>query len=291
MQLVARETLPQLIEEPEPVQRQGLLQALLEGACRLAVDLLQLSVKTGKPLFGRLVGRFLVSPLEPGSPSFLVGLRKVTDDIFPLVPPTALNLSSVSEDLANGLAQALAAIDDAKNAVVEAEATPDKVPQQLSDRLSSLGCRLCKPENLLVAFLGDSHAEGLPVPRRPVSHGLRAPGSSLPLAIGSRTPPGPAGPAPETAGSSMTGSGRTRRQTGWRPPGSLLARDPAKWPSLALDLARRFSSPRSSPESAPPRRQCLVREAPPVGTFSPSIRIDPEFDPHLRREFPSSFRL
>ena len=49
MQLVARETLPQLIEEPEPVQRQGLLQALLEGACRLAVDLLQLSVKTGKP--------------------------------------------------------------------------------------------------------------------------------------------------------------------------------------------------------------------------------------------------
>ena len=77
MQLVARETLPQLIEEPEPVQRQGLLQALLEGACRPAVDLLQLSVKTGKPLFGRLVGRFLVSPLEPGSPSFLVDLRKV----------------------------------------------------------------------------------------------------------------------------------------------------------------------------------------------------------------------
>ena len=120
MQLVARETLPQLIEEPEPVQRQGLLQALLEGACRLAVDLLQLNVKTGKPLFGRLVGRLLVSPLEPGSPSFLVGLREVADYVSSLVPLAALNLSSVSEDLANGLAQALAAIDDAKNAVVEA---------------------------------------------------------------------------------------------------------------------------------------------------------------------------
>ena len=200
MQLVARETLPQLIEEPEPVQRQGLLQALLEGACRLAVDLLQLSVKTGKPLFGRLVGRFLVSPLEPGSPSFLVGLRKVADNIFPLVPLAALNLSSVSEDLANGLAQALAAIDDAKNAVVEAEATPDKVPQQLSDRLSSLGCRLCKPENLLVALLSDSHAEGLPVPRRPVSRQSKAPGNFPPPKIGSQTPPGPVGPALEIGG-------------------------------------------------------------------------------------------
>ena len=138
MQLVARETLPQLIEEPEPVQRQGLLQALLEGACRLAVDLLQLSVKTGKPLFGRLVGRFLVSPLEPGSPSFLVGLRQVADNVLALVPLAALDLGSPTEDLANGLAQALAAIDDAKNAVVEAEATPDKVPQQLSDRLRTL---------------------------------------------------------------------------------------------------------------------------------------------------------
>ena len=128
MQLVAREALPQLIEEPEPVQRQGLLQALLEGACRLAVDLLQLSVKTGKPLFGRLVGRFLVGPLEPGSPGFLVGLRKVADYVFSLVPLATLNLSSVSENLADRFAQALRAVDDAENALLKGESSPQKVP-------------------------------------------------------------------------------------------------------------------------------------------------------------------
>ena len=186
---------PQLLEEPKSMERERFLQAFSKGACRLAVDLLQLRVKTGKPLFGRLGGRFLVSPLEPGSPRFLVGLRQMADYVFSLVSLAALNLSSVSEDLANGLAQALAAIDDAKNAVVEAEATPDKVPQQLSDRLSSLGCRLCKPENLLVALLSDSHAEGLPVRQQFASRRSREPGSSLPPETCFQTPPGPVGPA------------------------------------------------------------------------------------------------
>ena len=60
MQLVAREALPQLVEEAKSMERQSLFQALLKGACRLAVDLLQLGVETGKPLFGRLVGRLLI---------------------------------------------------------------------------------------------------------------------------------------------------------------------------------------------------------------------------------------
>jgi hypothetical protein len=40
MQLVAREALAQLVEEPKPVERQGLLQALLKGTRSPPVDLL-----------------------------------------------------------------------------------------------------------------------------------------------------------------------------------------------------------------------------------------------------------
>lgn len=65
----------QLVEEPEPMERQGLLQALLERTSGLAVDLLQFGVEIGEPLPGGLVGGLLIGPLEPGSPGFLVVLR------------------------------------------------------------------------------------------------------------------------------------------------------------------------------------------------------------------------
>ena len=123
MQLVARETLPQLIEEPEPVQRQGLLQALLEGACRLPVDLLQLRVKTGEPLFGGLVGRLPVGPLELLSPFLLVGLRQMADYVFSLVPLAALDLGPLAKHLAYGLAKPSATVDRAKNALLEAQSS------------------------------------------------------------------------------------------------------------------------------------------------------------------------
>ena len=56
------EAFPQLVEEAKSVEREGVLQALLEGARRLPVDLLQIGVEACEPLFGGLVGRFLISP-------------------------------------------------------------------------------------------------------------------------------------------------------------------------------------------------------------------------------------
>ena len=84
MQLAAREALSQLIEKPKPMERQRLLQAFLKGTCRRAAHLMKLGVEIGEPLFGRLVGRLLIGPLELPSPRLLVGLRQVTDDIFRL---------------------------------------------------------------------------------------------------------------------------------------------------------------------------------------------------------------
>ena len=129
MQLVAREAPSQLVKEPESMERQSLFQALLKGTSGLAVELLQFGVETPEPLFDGLVGRFLIGSLEPESPGFLVGLRKVTDDVFPLVPLAALDLGSLAEDLVDGLAQALAPVGDAKNALLKGEASPNKVPQ------------------------------------------------------------------------------------------------------------------------------------------------------------------
>lgn len=64
IQLVAREAFPQLIEKSEPMKCQDLLQSFLEEAGGLAVDLLQLGVKTGEPTFGGPVGRLLTGPLQ-----------------------------------------------------------------------------------------------------------------------------------------------------------------------------------------------------------------------------------
>ena len=57
MQLVAREALPKLIEESKSVEGEGLLQTFLEGTRRPPIDLLQLGVEIGEPLFGGLVGQ------------------------------------------------------------------------------------------------------------------------------------------------------------------------------------------------------------------------------------------
>jgi hypothetical protein len=81
MQLVAREALSQLIEKPESVERWSVFQDLLKGASRPAVNLLQFGVEIGKPLSGPLAGRLLASPLELGSPRFLIGLRQMAEGI------------------------------------------------------------------------------------------------------------------------------------------------------------------------------------------------------------------
>jgi hypothetical protein len=71
-----------------------LFQSFHEGIGGLPVDLLQFGVETGEPLFGGLVGRLLVGPLELLPPFFLVGLRQVTDHVFPLVPLAALDFGA-----------------------------------------------------------------------------------------------------------------------------------------------------------------------------------------------------
>ena len=77
---------------------------LLKGKRRSPIYLLQLGVEIGETIFGGLVGRFLVCPLKFPTPCFLVGLRQVADNVLALVPLAALNLSSLAEDLIDGLA-------------------------------------------------------------------------------------------------------------------------------------------------------------------------------------------
>lgn len=84
----------QLLEQAKPVEGERLFQPFHERIGRLPVDLLQLGMETGEPLFGGLVGRLLVDPLELPPPLFLVGLRKVADHVFPLVPLAALDLGA-----------------------------------------------------------------------------------------------------------------------------------------------------------------------------------------------------
>ena len=122
--------LPKLVEEAKSVERESVLQPLLKGARRLPIDLLKLGVEIGEPFFCGLVRRFLISPLKFPTPRFLVGLRQITDYVLALVPLASLDLGALAEYLIDSLAKPLAPVDDAKNAFLEIESTPNKAPQQ-----------------------------------------------------------------------------------------------------------------------------------------------------------------
>ena len=78
-------------------------------------------VEIGEPLFGGLIGRFLVCPLKFPTPCFLVGLRQVADYVLALMPLATLDLGALAEDLIDCLAQSFAPVDDSKNALLEGE--------------------------------------------------------------------------------------------------------------------------------------------------------------------------
>ena len=73
------------------------------------------------------------------------------------MPLASLDLNTLAEHLVDGFAKPLT-VDDAKNAVLEAEASLDQVPQQLLYGLGPLGHRLRKAQNLLVVLFSHAHA-------------------------------------------------------------------------------------------------------------------------------------
>ncbi len=74
------------------------------------------------------------------------------------MPLAALNLGSLAEDFAHGLAQALAAVDHAEDALLEGKSPSDQVTKQFDHGLGPLGRCLREPEHFLVASLCHTHA-------------------------------------------------------------------------------------------------------------------------------------
>ena len=79
-------------------------------------------------LKGRLglpVGRLLVGALQLPAPRPALGFEEMADDVFSLVPLTALDEGSVSEDLPDGLVKAAGSVGDRKDSLVEGKAPVD----------------------------------------------------------------------------------------------------------------------------------------------------------------------
>ena len=125
----------QLLKKAQPVERQGLLQSLHEATRRLPIDLLKLGLELQEPRLCPLVGRLLVRPLELLPPRGLVGLRQVAHHVLPFVPLAALHLGIPAKNVVDRLPEAFAAVNHAKQALLEREASFDQIAKQLLDRL------------------------------------------------------------------------------------------------------------------------------------------------------------
>ena len=86
------------VKETRSVQRQGLFEALLKGSSCIPIDLPKFDPELQRSAFLQLLrsarGRKFcaVGPSELLAPYTLIGLREVTDNVFPFVPLAALHL-------------------------------------------------------------------------------------------------------------------------------------------------------------------------------------------------------
>lgn len=83
------QTPPQRPEHPQPMQRQGLLQPLVETAHRRFVQPREFLPQPEQGSLRQGIGRLLIRGLEPPTPCRLLGRGQVGHDILPLMPLSA----------------------------------------------------------------------------------------------------------------------------------------------------------------------------------------------------------
>lgn len=92
-------------EQPQPVQRERLLQPLVKAGDRRGVQEQEFGPQPQQSGLRQDIGRSLVGRLERATPGSLLTCREVADDIFSLMPLTALDQSRGTEDRLEGLSR------------------------------------------------------------------------------------------------------------------------------------------------------------------------------------------
>jgi len=161
---------PQGPEDAQAVQREGLLEALVETLDGRLVQEAQLLAAAEERRLGLGVARPLVGVLELPAPRRLLPLGEVRDDVLPLVPLAALDHGLRPEGGLDRFPEPLGAVDDAEEAGVGLEPPGHQLPEEGGADGFILGRRLDEAEE---DFLpgerdpqGDHHlvrGEGLPI--------------------------------------------------------------------------------------------------------------------------------
>jgi len=142
-------------EQAQAVQRQGLLEPLVETRDRRLVDKPEFLPDSEECGLRLGVARPFVGGLECAAKGRALALGEVREDILPLMPLTALDDPVVSEDRLDRLAEALRAVDDTEQALRSPQPALDQLPEESgTDRLVFCG-RLDEAEHDLLARQGD----------------------------------------------------------------------------------------------------------------------------------------
>ena len=159
------QTHPELREDPEAVEGQGLLQPLQQTPGGRLVGEPERLVQPEQrgPRFR--VDRLLVGGLELAPPGDPVALRQIRHDVLALVPLAALHRRLGPEDGADRRPQPLGAVHHAEEARVHPEAAVDQLPQEGAAHPRVLGGCLHEAQEHLLAGQRDAERDDHPVRR------------------------------------------------------------------------------------------------------------------------------
>ena len=147
--------LGELAGDPEPHQRQRVLEAFAQRAGGVGPGPVELCGEQLEPLLGELGVGQRPRRAHPGADLVAVALGQQIADVALLVALAAMHERVLAEDVADRLAQRLAAVDDEQDRLLGVQAAVDEIGQQRPRERGVLGAAFPEPERDLDAFGAD----------------------------------------------------------------------------------------------------------------------------------------
>ncbi len=155
-QFVVFRLLPKMGQDPQAMERQGLLQAFVQALHRRAVEQLKLFAKPPERPLGPLASGLIISRLEFPPDAPLPALGQVAEHALALMPLAALHHRVCLKNPPDRRPKALGAVDHTEQTCLRAQPPLHQLPQKRRQRPLGPGPGLNKPQHHLFALNRDA---------------------------------------------------------------------------------------------------------------------------------------